>query len=212
MARNPNQIKISHRSKALPARRTGLVKTDDCIPEWQLGRTILVEILSAAAQVLRTEGRLVRQVRSSDPVETRSAHVSSAERPSRVEARNGAAEGGEGRILQPAACPMKLVGGAAEGGQAKMGRIIRGQEALGGVHLYNLRPTSCRWPLGPLLAHTERFCGEPCVPGCPYCPEHRERAFSRPGKQAFESSGTRPRRVTTGSNREPRHTSSPTVT
>jgi hypothetical protein len=48
-----------------------------------------------------------------------------------------------------------------------------------GVWLSDLRSTSCRWPLGGPWDHVEFFCGEPTLPGCSWCKEHRERAFAR---------------------------------
>jgi hypothetical protein len=45
--------------------------------------------------------------------------------------------------------------------------------------LINLKPGSCRWPLGGPLDRVEFFCGKPAIPGCPYCAEHRQRAFAR---------------------------------
>jgi hypothetical protein len=47
------------------------------------------------------------------------------------------------------------------------------------ITLINLKPESCRWPLGRLLDRVEFFCGEPAIKGCPYCVEHRQRAFAR---------------------------------
>lgn len=49
----------------------------------------------------------------------------------------------------------------------------------GGVRLWDLRPSNCHWPLGGLFEHVEFFCGEPTEPGCPYCEDHRKRAFVR---------------------------------
>ena len=49
----------------------------------------------------------------------------------------------------------------------------------GHTTLINLKPGSCRWPLGRLLDRVEFFCGEPAITGCPYCLEHRQRAFTR---------------------------------
>jgi hypothetical protein len=49
-----------------------------------------------------------------------------------------------------------------------------------GIRLFDLRASSCRWPLGDTWDQTEYFCGEPAVPGCSWCPAHRKRAFSRP--------------------------------
>ena len=49
----------------------------------------------------------------------------------------------------------------------------------GPLTLIDLRPGSCRWPLGRLLDRVEFFCGAPAIPGCPYCIEHRQRAFTR---------------------------------
>lgn len=69
-----------------------------------------------------------------------------------------------------------------------------------GVQLWDLRMTSCRWPLGGTWEPVEFFCGEPAVPGCSWCAEHRQRAFSRtiwpPSKSAKDS-------PTAGKNRSP---------
>ena len=48
-----------------------------------------------------------------------------------------------------------------------------------GIRLWDLRSSTCHWPLGGLLDHVEFFCGQPTEPGCPYCREHRKRAFVR---------------------------------
>ena len=65
-----------------------------------------------------------------------------------------------------------------------------------GVRLWDLRSSSCHWPLGGLLEHVEFFCGEPAVPGCPYCREHRKRAFVRTHvveRRDRSSAATRPK-------------------
>jgi len=51
------------------------------------------------------------------------------------------------------------------------------ETATRGVTLCELRRTSCRWPLGGMLEHVEFYCGEHTSAGCPYCSEHRKRAF-----------------------------------
>jgi hypothetical protein len=48
-----------------------------------------------------------------------------------------------------------------------------------GIRLFDLRVSSCRWPLGDRGDQTEYFCGKPAVPGCSWCPAHRKQAFSR---------------------------------
>ena len=48
-----------------------------------------------------------------------------------------------------------------------------------GVRLWDLRLSSCRWPLGTAWEHAEFFCGDVAVPGCSWCKEHRKRAFAR---------------------------------
>lgn len=48
-----------------------------------------------------------------------------------------------------------------------------------GVRLWDLRLSSCRWPLGSAWEHAEFFCGEAAVPGCSWCKDHRKRAFAR---------------------------------
>ena len=48
-----------------------------------------------------------------------------------------------------------------------------------GLRLWELRRTSCRWPLGERWDIVEFFCGETTAPGCSYCKEHRQRAFVR---------------------------------
>ena len=45
--------------------------------------------------------------------------------------------------------------------------------------LIELRYDSCRWPLGGMWDEPEFFCGEPTQPGCSFCVEHRQRAFTR---------------------------------
>jgi hypothetical protein len=61
----------------------------------------------------------------------------------------------------------------------------------GHTTLINLKPGSCRWPLGRLLDRVEFFCGEPAITGCPYCIEHRQRAFAR-GMNSSHGTGARP--------------------
>ena len=48
-----------------------------------------------------------------------------------------------------------------------------------GVRLGDLRPNSCRWPLGGPTDQVEFFCGKTTEPGSPYCKEHQKRAFVR---------------------------------
>ena len=57
-------------------------------------------------------------------------------------------------------------------------------EPTQGVRLWDLRPTSCRWPLGRPWDHAEFFCGEPTIPGCSWCKEHRKRALVPTWKRA----------------------------
>jgi GcrA cell cycle regulator len=86
---------------------------------------------------------------------------------------------------EPAAPSLMVPPIVQRGPVRRQGRKPTGLAKVGvtqeGVHLYDLRGTSCRWPLGTFLAHTEHFCGAPSVPGCPYCPEHSARAFARVG-------------------------------
>ena len=60
----------------------------------------------------------------------------------------------------------------------------------GQITLINPKPGSCRWLLGRLLDRAEFFCGEPAITGCPYCLEHRQRAFAR-GMQPKHGTGAR---------------------
>ena len=53
-----------------------------------------------------------------------------------------------------------------------------------GVRLFDLTLRSCRWPLGGAWEHTEFFCGEPTVPGCSWCKEHKKRALVPAWKRA----------------------------
>jgi hypothetical protein len=156
----------------------------------QLGRDILVEVLFAAARVLTESCASIRPVDSANPARVPSAgDVASAApqvgtKTSRTVDEQAEVISPAGGLAHPAAGPLPLVR------NGKGGSEYRPKAALG-VHLYRLRRTSCRWPLGPFLAHTERFCGAPSVPGCPYCPEHRERAFVRPGiRRAHNGPGT----------------------
>jgi hypothetical protein len=56
------------------------------------------------------------------------------------------------------------------------------EDCANGIRLFELRVSSCRWPLGDTWDQTEYFCGEPAVRGCSWCPAHRKRAFSRPSR------------------------------
>ncbi len=47
-----------------------------------------------------------------------------------------------------------------------------------GVHLIDLKPTSCRWPEGDPKDADFRFCGQECVAGKIYCEEHCAVAYS----------------------------------
>ena len=53
------------------------------------------------------------------------------------------------------------------------------EDSANGIRLFELRVSSCRWPLGDTWDQTEYFCGEPAVRGYSWCPVHRKRAFSR---------------------------------
>jgi hypothetical protein len=64
-----------------------------------------------------------------------------------------------------------------------------GTDKAKGVRLRNLRKTSCRWPLGGMWEHVEFFCGEPALPGCSWCTEHRKRAFSRSASPLSRDTG-----------------------
>ncbi len=50
------------------------------------------------------------------------------------------------------------------------------------VSIWDLRVGTCRWPLGGPWEPVEFFCGQPTVPGCSWCQEHRKRAFSGTAK------------------------------
>jgi GcrA cell cycle regulator len=45
------------------------------------------------------------------------------------------------------------------------------------VTLIQLRPSSCRWPLGEMADPVTFFCGKPQKPGKPYCDLHHKIAF-----------------------------------
>jgi GcrA cell cycle regulator len=47
----------------------------------------------------------------------------------------------------------------------------------GGITLLDLKPTSCRWPLGDPAQEDFRFCGTKTAPGETYCSCHAEVAF-----------------------------------
>jgi hypothetical protein len=49
------------------------------------------------------------------------------------------------------------------------------------VDLFDLDFSDCRWPVGRPKNGLQLFCGEPSVPGCSWCKEHRKRAFQRAG-------------------------------
>ena len=159
----------------------------------QLGRDILVEVLFAAARVLTESCASIRPVESANPARVPSAaDVASAAPQGGTKTSRAVDEQAEVippavGLAHPAAGPLTLV----RNGKGESSGSECSPKAALGVHLYRLRRTSCRWPLGPFLAHTERFCGAPSVPGCPYCPEHRERAFARPGiRRAHNGPGT----------------------
>ena len=62
-------------------------------------------------------------------------------------------------------------------------------ESANGVRLWDLRQSSCRWPLGTTWEHAEFFCGEPSVPGCSWCRDHQKRAFARVAAPAKANRG-----------------------
>ena len=160
----------------------------------QLGRNILVELLVAAAEVLRGARQGVQRVQLADPAGiTRGAedvsaptHAETSER-SRDRDEDVDRNSSAPDSPQPRAASLnrpRFRGRGPVGVQARRPNEIAWMgKAEGGVPIYKLRRTSCRWPLGPLLAHTDRFCGAATIPGCPYCAEHRERAFARRGVQ-----------------------------
>ena len=51
-----------------------------------------------------------------------------------------------------------------------------------GVTLLELKPSSCRWPIGDPADDEFRFCGNKVSPGETYCACHAERAFPARGK------------------------------
>src|SRR5215211_380905 len=182
------------------AKRNGLAANVGGFSRHHLGRDILVEVLTAAARVLRDNRERLQQVRPSDrPGDARPRSVASAGAQvsteaklgaAGTEAKSGAAGGGVKlasvavSFAQPVAGSLTLaplVQRGASIGQARQQNGLSTGKAQEGVHLYDLRRTSCRWPLGTFLASTQLFCGAPSIPGCPYCTEHRERAFNRFG-------------------------------
>ncbi len=62
------------------------------------------------------------------------------------------------------------------------------------VSMAKLRPGMCVWPSGDPGSEDFHFCGDPIVPGKPYCLEHCERAYVKPSKE----DRNRPRRVANG--------------
>ena len=48
----------------------------------------------------------------------------------------------------------------------------------GGVSLLDLENHMCRWPIGPLMAKAELWCGTQKRPGSSFCPEHHARVFT----------------------------------
>jgi len=50
-------------------------------------------------------------------------------------------------------------------------------QSTGQVRLLDLSHDSCRWPATMQSGRVEFFCGEPVVPGCSWCREHRALAF-----------------------------------
>lgn len=55
-----------------------------------------------------------------------------------------------------------------------------------GITIHDLNLSTCRWPLGGRYELAERFCGEPPLPGRPYCLCHCKIAFqsARPWRTA----------------------------
>ena len=194
---NPTTPKTIARHLKAPAGQTGSAKRDGLaanvgvLSRHHLGRDILVEVLTAAARVLRDNRERLQQVRPSDrPGDARPRNVASAGAQVSTEAKSGAAGGGVKlasvavSFAQPVAASLTLAPLVQRGGsigQARQQNGLSTGKAQEGVHLYDLRRTSCRWPLGTFLASTQLFCGAPSIPGCPYCTEHRERAFNRFG-------------------------------
>lgn len=49
--------------------------------------------------------------------------------------------------------------------------------ASGRVTIFDLKTSSCRWPLGDPQSEQFSFCGKKAITGCPYCPEHSRIAY-----------------------------------
>ncbi len=56
------------------------------------------------------------------------------------------------------------------------------------IKLDALRSGMCSWPLGDPEKEGFHFCGEPTVPGKPYCATHCAVAYIRPARERAQSS------------------------
>jgi GcrA cell cycle regulator len=211
MARLPNRTtskNISNHLKAAakqtgPAKNDGLTANVGFDTRSQLGRDILVDVLAAAARILRNNRERLQKVQPADPARAAARRdVASTQSQVRTEATPRAEDSGVELIsssvgfAQPAAGALTLAPLAQRGGERGQARkpndIASSGKPKEGVHLYDLRRTSCRWPLGTFLAATELFCGAASTPGCPYCTEHRELAFARVGVRRAEKIAASP--------------------
>jgi GcrA cell cycle regulator len=82
--------------------------------------------------------------------------------------------------------------------QALSARISpeRPAPTIKGVSIFDLNLSTCRWPLGKRYEVAERFCGEPPLPGRPYCRCHCKLAFQsvRPWRDAAKAVDTLPKK------------------
>lgn len=51
-----------------------------------------------------------------------------------------------------------------------------------GIKLIDLKDRMCRWPSGDPRDADFHFCGDPSVPGLPYCAEHAKAAYQAAGR------------------------------
>jgi GcrA cell cycle regulator len=103
---------------------------------------------------------------------TRGANVAGSPRFARVEFERAA------RTAPPRPGGAPPAGDPAEGAPvARPPAWLADEAAAAAVDLFSLTSSTCRWPLGAMLAVSTLFCGaEPAPAPCPYCAYHASRA------------------------------------
>ena len=118
------------------------------------------------------------RVKTAKPRAARTARGGSAEAvPTHATATN-AGGGAQPRAMAAGAAAVKVVEREAPA-PARKAEVVSLHQ---GVTLLDLKPSSCRWPIGDPADEEFRFCGNKVSPGETYCACHAERAFPARGK------------------------------